>query len=93
MILVSVLPGAGQQAPDPETVLQQTPGRLLEDLARLPHYTCVQSITRKYFAAPGRKSAPQCTDLLAAHDARTREMTLADQDRNGDRTDVSPDLD
>jgi hypothetical protein len=81
VFLISALPSTGQQAPDQETVLQQTRERLLEDLARLPHYTCVQSITRKYFAAPSRKRESQCTDLIAAHDARTHEMTLEAWDR------------
>jgi hypothetical protein len=75
------LTGLAQQAPEPKTVLQQTRDRLLPDLVRLPRYTCVQSITRKYFSAPIHLRQPRCSELIAAHDARHHELSLQSWDR------------
>ncbi|HKF23912.1 MAG TPA: hypothetical protein VKE93_20225 [Candidatus Angelobacter sp.] len=79
--LISPLARAGQQALDPTAALLQTRDRLLADLARLPRYTCVQSITRKYFGAPVHLRLPGCSDLIAAHDARSHELSLRSWDR------------
>jgi hypothetical protein len=78
--LICLTSGA-QQAPDPKTVLQQARDRLLADLARLPRYTCVQSITRKYFSAPVHLRQPRCSELIAAHDSRHHELSLQSWDR------------
>jgi hypothetical protein len=79
--LASPLAGAWQQALDPAAALRQTRDRLLADLARLPRYTCIQSITRKYFGAPVHLHQQSCSDLIAAHDARSHELSLRSWDR------------
>ena len=79
--LNSPFAGAWQQALDPAAALRQTRDRLLADLARLPRYTCVQSITRKYFGAPVHLRQPGCSDLIVAHDARSHELSLRSWDR------------
>lgn len=73
--------GAWQQASDPETTLKQARNRLLADLARLPRYTCIQSITRKYFGAPVHFRQPRCSELIADHDTRNHELSLQSWDR------------
>jgi hypothetical protein len=81
-IVVSVawMAAVGQQASDPEAILRRTRERLLDDLSRLPRYTCVQTITRRYFEAPSTRSH-SCGELIAAHDQRKSELTTRAWDR------------
>jgi hypothetical protein len=81
-IVALVFPWAGAwQTSESAVTLQQTRDRLLADLARLPRYTCVQSITRKYFGAPIHVRQPSCSELIAARDARNHELSLESWDR------------
>ena len=79
--VVPALAGACQQALDPAAALQQTRDRLLADLTRLPRYTCVQAITRRYFGAPIHLRQPRCSELIAAHDSRNHELSTQAWDR------------
>ncbi|HEY6307752.1 MAG TPA: hypothetical protein VI488_14975 [Candidatus Angelobacter sp.] len=80
VILVSALAGLGQQGPDPALVLQRTQERLLADLARLPRYTCVQTITRRYYLPP--LGLPHsCAGIIAEHEKRKEELPLLGWDR------------
>lgn len=65
----SALAGFGQQAPDPAATFLRVQERLLPELVRLPHYTCVQTITRRYYRPPSGHAA-SCAGLIAAHDKR-----------------------
>ncbi len=72
----------GQQtpvAPDAEEVLRRVRGRLLADLDRLPRYTCVQTITRRYYRA--RSGHASCSTLIAEHDQRKDSLKLSVWDR------------
>jgi len=80
MVVASGLAVLGQEPPDPAVVLRRTQENLLAELARLPRYTCVQTITRKYFHAPF--SHPHsCAGLIKAHDERTAELKSNGWDR------------
>ncbi len=80
VVVASGLAASGQQPPEPADVLRRTQEHLLPDLARLPRYTCVQTITRKYFRAPF--SHPHsCAGLIQAHDERTGELKSTGWDR------------
>lgn len=74
----------GQQpsAGDPEAVLKSTRERLLADLVRLPRYTCVQTITRRYYRAPQNAPA-SCARLIEEHATRQNkdELRLLSWDR------------
>jgi hypothetical protein len=69
-----------QQVLDPEAVLKRTRERLLDDLSRLPRYTCVQTITRRYFDAPAARPH-SCAGLIAARDRRAGELRAHAWDR------------
>jgi hypothetical protein len=79
--LASVPAGSGQQSPDPTVVLQRVGQRLLADLDRMPRYTCVQTITRKYYEAASRVQHPTCSTLIAAHQKRKHELDILRWDR------------
>jgi hypothetical protein len=80
VVAVAWMGVAGQQASDPETVLQGTRERILADLARLPRYTCVQTITRRYFY-PASSDSRSCQELITAHDRRKGEVHTRAWDR------------
>ena len=48
ILLITPLRGPGQRLADPAVIFSQSKERLLADLERLPRYTCVQTITRRY---------------------------------------------
>ena len=81
VVVVSALASSGQLPPDPATTLQATQDRLLGDLARLPRYTCVQTITRRYYRPQFQVQQPPCASLIAVHEKRTREMPAQGWDR------------
>ncbi len=81
LVVTLALASAGQQSSDPTDVLLRTRERLLADLARMPRYTCVQTITRKYYQAPSHFRQPSCATLIAQHESRKHELSLRGWDR------------
>lgn len=81
VFVISALNGRGQELADPATALLQVRERLLPELARMPHYTCVQTITRKYFRAPSHHHDKDCHTIIAASQVRRRELPLQGWDR------------
>lgn len=69
----------GQQIYDPGLVFRRAQERLLADLDRLPRYTCVQTITRRYYR-PQTQGA-SCASLMAAHEKRRSDLMLRGWDR------------
>lgn len=65
---------------DPGAVLERTRARLLAELARLPHYTCVQTITRQYYR-PASQAPESCGATISAHESRRSELSLRSWDR------------
>jgi hypothetical protein len=51
----------------------------MEDVARLPNFTCVQTITRRVYAA--KKRPPSCDELIRASNAGKRKVPLSLWDR------------
>ncbi|HEY6306024.1 MAG TPA: hypothetical protein VI488_06125 [Candidatus Angelobacter sp.] len=76
---VATAAARAQQAPDPEDTLRRTQERLLADLARLPRYTCVQTITRHYYRP--RSEGHSCKALISEHDKRTGGLHSIGWDR------------
>ena len=81
VVVAFALTGLGQQAADPADVLLQARERLLPDLARMPRYTCVQTITRKYYAAPSHQHDNDCGAIISARESRKHELHLQGWDR------------
>jgi hypothetical protein len=81
VVVAFALSGLGQQTSDPMDALLQARERLLPDLARMPRYTCVQTITRKYFAAPSHQHDNDCGAIIAASESRKHELRLRGWDR------------
>jgi hypothetical protein len=81
LALAPVVPSPGQQSPDPAVTLQRARERLLTDLDRMPRYTCIQTITRKYYEAESRVQRPACSALLAARQKRKHELDILSWDR------------
>jgi len=81
VVVAFALSGLGQQTSDPMVALLQARERLLPDLARMPRYTCVQTITRKYYAAPSHQHDNDCGAIIAARESRKHELRLQAWDR------------
>jgi hypothetical protein len=79
VLLILKVPGL-VQATDPARVLQVTSERLLDDLKRMPRYTCVQTITRTYYTS-NQFGHPSCSKLIAEHDARKKPLPVQSWDR------------
>ncbi|HTS30960.1 MAG TPA: hypothetical protein VMH81_34045 [Bryobacteraceae bacterium] len=74
-ILASAFSLWGQPAHDPDDVLEQVRARLRGMTARLPHYTCVQTVERHYFKPAGDHKAPPSCDQVSA-DRKTGRTKL-----------------
>jgi hypothetical protein len=81
MVLAPALTALGQQGGDPNAVLLQTRERLLDDLARMPRYTCVQTITRNYYRASIGRQGQACAAMIAAPEPRKPEQLMYSWDR------------
>jgi len=81
MVLAPTLIALGQPGGDPTAVLLQTHERLLDDLARMPRYTCVQTITRNYYRAPLQRQGQTCAAMIAAPEPRKPEQLMYSWDR------------
>jgi hypothetical protein len=69
----------GQQPPDADSALQRTRERLLADLQRMPHYTCVQTITRQYYVTTPRRVS--CAVFMDEHGKNADTLRLGSWDR------------
>jgi hypothetical protein len=58
LIMAFALAGVGQEPADADAALRRTRERLLGDLARMPRYTCVQTINRQYFRPRSDGASP-----------------------------------
>ena len=58
LLMAFALAGAGQEPADADAALRRTRERLLADLARMPRYTCVQTINRRYFRPRSGGASP-----------------------------------
>ena len=79
LLAASLLAAVAQSADDPDSLLRRTRERLLADLDRLPSYTCVQTITRRYYR-PDQEGA-SCKALIAAHTKEKSHTRLSAWDR------------
>jgi hypothetical protein len=50
-------------------------------MERLPRYTCVQTINRRYYLPQSRGERSSCAELIAAHQNRKHELPLKGWDR------------
>lgn len=76
-----VLAGSAQQTLDPAAVFRHTGERLLDDLDRMPHYTCVQTTIRTYYDAKPEAHRRSCSALIAAHETRKHKPPVLGWDR------------
>ena len=83
LVVAMALPmvGSAQQTPDPAAVLKHTGERLLNDLDRMPRYTCIQTVTRTYYEANPESQRSACSALIAAHDKRKHTPRVLGWDR------------
>ena len=82
-LVMAAAPFFGQSAA-PEVganaVFQRVQTRMLNDWSRMPRYTCVQDIRRKFYRSD-LKSPRSCAAILARRVERRRDLPLALQDR------------
>jgi hypothetical protein len=71
-----------QPPPDPEAVLAKARDKILVRTERLPNYTCLQTVNRKYFK-PQKPVFPtlSCDDMSARSARKTEHLKLEATDR------------
>ena len=82
MFLCATLSTSAQPPPDPEDVLAKARANILDRSERLPNYTCVQTVDRKFLRL--KKPVfpiPSCDDMSAKRSTNTAPLTLQATDR------------
>ncbi len=83
LLASACLPGAGDSH-DPMETLAQARARIVAMTKRLPRYTCVETVERKYFSSlrAGRATPPKpCPQLLFEKNAGRSPVVLSMMDR------------
>jgi hypothetical protein len=86
LVLAAALGLAGAAAADPSAVLTAVRNKVIENIRRMPNYTCVQTIERSYYMPAGR--APANCEQIASPGA---PLKLMQTDRLRLEVAVSPD--
>jgi hypothetical protein len=83
MVVISLVSAIyGQAPPNSEEVLTKARDKMLERTERLPNYTCVQTIDRKYFKpAKPEFPVPSCIELSARTGLKNHQRKLEATDR------------
>jgi hypothetical protein len=68
VIATAAVGAVGQQPSDAESALRRTRERVLTDLERMPRYTCVQTVTRRYYRP--QSEGASCAALITGHNKR-----------------------
>src|SRR5271166_1611761 len=72
----------GQPGTNPGDLYTRARERVLNDIKRLPNYTCVQTITRSvYIPASPNKRPPRCEDIIRDRNSGKRNLKLRSLDR------------
>src|SRR5262245_52551401 len=81
VILLASGATAPAQAPptDAESALRATRDRVLADLERMPRYTCVQTVNRRYYRLSDEKVS--CSTLMADHEKKKGKLHAFEWDR------------
>jgi hypothetical protein len=71
-----------QSGPPPQQLYEQVRARVLNDVSRIPNFTCVQTITRRVYATavPNRRP-PNCDEIVRSHNAGKHNQPLVSWDR------------
>jgi hypothetical protein len=67
----------GSSPADPADLYQRARRRVLDDLVRLPNFTCVQTITRRSYASAQKKGRPPCDEIIRDRNAEKRNQSLS----------------
>jgi hypothetical protein len=79
VLLVKVVPA--QPGESPEDLYQRVRQRVLDDVSRLPNFTCVQTITRRTYGTVPKKRPPRCDKILRDRNIDKRNLPLLLWDR------------
>jgi hypothetical protein len=70
-----------QPAADPAGLYQRVRQRVMDDISRLPNFTCVETVTRRIYASPANRQAPSCEKIVRGHEAENPKRPLVSLDR------------
>ena len=81
-LLTLALTLGAQTPPDPDAVLAKARDNMLDRTRRLPNYTCVQTVNRKYFKpAKPEFPVPSCNEFGARSNDKNHPLKLEATDR------------
>jgi hypothetical protein len=78
-ILLAWCLAAGAAERDPNEVMKRVTERVLASSARIPSYTCVETVTREYYKLTSAKLPRSCPVLLD----RNQSVSVGDPGRGG----------
>src|SRR5437868_14344197 len=82
VLTTSCLWVCGQEGRDPDEVLKQVRTKLSAMTRRLPRYTCVQTVERRYFKHTDHKNPPpSCDQIIGDRMSGRRKLVLYATDR------------
>jgi len=82
MFLGMALTMSAQPPPDPEEILAKARANILDRSERLPNYTCVQTVDRKFLKLKNPEfPIPSCDDMSAQRSKKTDLLKLQATDR------------
>ena len=70
-----------QPTASPEDLYQRARQRVIDDIKRLPNFTCVQTITRRVYGPAAHKRPPKCADILRDRETPNHRVPLVTWDR------------
>ena len=70
-----------QPTASPEDLYQRARQRVIDDIKRLPNFTCVQTITRRVYGPAAHKRPPKCADILRDRETPNHRLPLVTWDR------------
>ena len=79
VLLVQVV--LAQPRESPEDLYQRVRRRVIDDVSRLPNFTCVQTITRRTYGTAPKKRPPRCEQILRDRNIEKRNLPLLLWDR------------
>jgi hypothetical protein len=79
LIILASIATSQEPPPDAESALRATRDRVLADLERMPRYTCVQTVNRRYYRLSDEKAS--CSTLMADHEKKKGRLRAFEWDR------------
>lgn len=66
---------------DPSDLYRRVRQHVMDDISRLPNFTCVETVTRRVYASPANGRAPSCEKIVRERQTESPKQPLESMDR------------